>query len=94
MSGFTKDNSGFHGIFPNPAGVPNPTRKATETSTSPFTFSRRYLDWNRKTFAYRKPSPSPPSLIARVIIAQRQDILSSEMLSTYNEALEKFITLQ
>ncbi|KAI1165268.1 Metallo-dependent phosphatase-like protein [Nemania serpens] len=52
MSGFTKDNSGFDGIFPNPAGVPNPTRKATETSTSPFTFSRRYLDWNRKTFAY------------------------------------------
>lgn len=54
MSGFTKNNSGFHGIFPNPAGVPNPTRKATEQSTSPFTFSRRYLDWNRKTFIYRK----------------------------------------
>ncbi|KAJ3566755.1 hypothetical protein NPX13_g7018 [Xylaria arbuscula] len=52
MSGFTKNNSGFHGIFPNPAGVPNPTRKATETSTSPFTYSRRYLDWNRKTFIY------------------------------------------
>ncbi|KAI0424800.1 ser/Thr protein phosphatase family [Xylaria sp. FL1042] len=52
MSGFTKNNSGFDGIFPNPAGVPNPTRKATENSTSPFTFSRRYLDWNRKTFAY------------------------------------------
>ncbi|KAI0533274.1 ser/Thr protein phosphatase family [Xylaria digitata] len=52
MSGFTRNNSGFDGIFPNPAGVPNPTRKATENSTSPFTFSRRYLDWNRKTFAY------------------------------------------
>ncbi|KAF2970400.1 hypothetical protein GQX73_g3246 [Xylaria multiplex] len=46
MSGFTKNNSGFDGIFPNPAGVPNPTRKATENSTSLFTFSRRYLDWN------------------------------------------------
>ncbi|TGJ83897.1 hypothetical protein E0Z10_g4861 [Xylaria hypoxylon] len=52
VSGFTRNNSGFDGIFPNPAGVPNPTRKATENSTSHFTFSRRYLDWNRKTFAY------------------------------------------
>ncbi|KAJ8119665.1 hypothetical protein O1611_g10560 [Lasiodiplodia mahajangana] len=52
MSGFTEQNSGFNGIFPNPAGVPNPTRKATNTSTSPFVYSRRYLDWNRQTFAY------------------------------------------
>ncbi|KAI3323308.1 Metallo-dependent phosphatase-like protein [Xylariaceae sp. AK1471] len=52
MSGFTKNNSGFNGAIPNPASVPNPTRKATETSTSPFRFSRRYLDWNRKTLAY------------------------------------------
>ncbi|KAI1170128.1 Metallo-dependent phosphatase-like protein [Nemania sp. FL0916] len=52
MSGFTQDNSGFHGIFPNPAGVPNPSRPAIENSTSPFTYSRRYLDWNRATFVY------------------------------------------
>ncbi|KAI1823143.1 ser/Thr protein phosphatase family [Xylaria intraflava] len=52
MSGFTKENSGYHGVIPNPAGVPNPTRKATETSTSPFRYSRRYLDWNRKTFIF------------------------------------------
>ncbi|KAI1120547.1 Metallo-dependent phosphatase-like protein [Nemania abortiva] len=52
MSGFTEDNSGFNGIFPNPAGVPNPTRKATNASSSPFFYSRRYLDWNRQTFVY------------------------------------------
>ncbi|KAI0874158.1 ser/Thr protein phosphatase family [Hypoxylon argillaceum] len=52
MSGFTTENSGFNGIFPNPAGVPNPTRKATNTSTAPWVYSRRYLDWNRLTFAY------------------------------------------
>ncbi|KAI8622868.1 Metallo-dependent phosphatase-like protein [Xylariaceae sp. FL1651] len=52
MSGFTSSNSGYHGISPNPAGVPNPTRKAAENSTSPFVYSRRYLDWNRKTLAY------------------------------------------
>ncbi|KAJ8105838.1 hypothetical protein ONZ43_g7264 [Nemania bipapillata] len=59
MSGFTTENSGFDGIFPNPAGVPNPTRKATNTSTSPWVYSRRYLDWNRLTFAYRKWFPFP-----------------------------------
>ncbi|KAI1432646.1 ser/Thr protein phosphatase family [Xylaria sp. CBS 124048] len=52
MSGFSKDNSGFSGIVPNPTGVSNPIRKATESSTSPFEYSRRYLDWNRKTFTY------------------------------------------
>ncbi|KAI1259335.1 ser/Thr protein phosphatase family [Xylariaceae sp. FL1019] len=52
VAGFNEQNSGYHGISPNPAGVPNPTRKATLNSTSPFSFSRRYLDWNRKTFAY------------------------------------------
>ena len=52
----------------NPKGVPNPTRKATAvkatgtvsvsvslpSSTSPSTlrYARRYLDWNRRTFAY------------------------------------------
>ncbi|KAI0398279.1 Metallo-dependent phosphatase-like protein [Xylariaceae sp. FL0594] len=51
MSGFSLKNSGFLG-FPNPIGLPNPTRKATNTSTSPFKYSRRYLDWNRRTFEY------------------------------------------
>ncbi|KAI1761394.1 Metallo-dependent phosphatase-like protein [Hypoxylon sp. FL1150] len=50
MSGFDATNSGFSGI--NPAGVPNPTRKATQNSTSPFRYSRRYLDWNRRTLEY------------------------------------------
>jgi len=51
MSGFSSCNSGHHGPA-NPCGVPNPTRKATNTSTSPFVWSRRYLDWNRYTFTY------------------------------------------
>ncbi|OTA84953.1 hypothetical protein M434DRAFT_400273 [Hypoxylon sp. CO27-5] len=52
MSGFDSKNSGFIGIMPGPAGVPNPTRKATKNSTSPFVYSRRYLDWNRRTFEF------------------------------------------
>ncbi|OIW33827.1 hypothetical protein CONLIGDRAFT_677571 [Coniochaeta ligniaria NRRL 30616] len=51
MSGFDSSNSGFTGVK-NPRGVANPTRKATNTSTSPFVYSRRYLDWNRYTFEY------------------------------------------
>lgn len=35
-----------------PRGVPNPTRKATNTSTSDLVYSRKYLDWNRLTFEY------------------------------------------
>ncbi|KAI1377477.1 Metallo-dependent phosphatase-like protein [Hypoxylon crocopeplum] len=52
MSGFDSRNSGYSGIMPGPAGVPNPTRKATQNSTSPFVYSRRYLDWNRRTLEY------------------------------------------
>ncbi|KAH9989038.1 Ser/Thr protein phosphatase family protein [Xylariaceae sp. FL0662B] len=52
MSGFSSNNSGYRGTFPNPAGVPNPTRKATQNSTSSFVYSRRYLDWSRRSFEY------------------------------------------
>ncbi|KAK8026861.1 hypothetical protein PG991_003917 [Apiospora marii] len=52
MSGFSKSNSAWAGISPNPRGVPNPTRKATTNSTSSFLYSRRYLDWNRATFEF------------------------------------------
>ncbi|KAI2643239.1 Metallo-dependent phosphatase-like protein [Xylaria nigripes] len=52
MSGFCPENSGYHGAMPNPTRAVNPTRKATETSTSSFRYARRYLDWNRKTFTY------------------------------------------
>ena len=51
MSGFDKTNSGLRSAK-SPRGVPNPTRKATSNSTSPFTYARRYLDWNRYTFKY------------------------------------------
>ncbi|KFG82166.1 putative calcineurin-like phosphoesterase [Metarhizium anisopliae] len=51
ISGFDSSNSGFHGVR-HPHGVPNPTRPAREGAKSPFVYSRRYLDWNRKTFLY------------------------------------------
>lgn len=51
MSGFDHSNSGFTGAD-RPYGVSTPTKKATNTSTSPFVYSRRYLDWNRNTFMY------------------------------------------
>lgn len=39
-----------------PRGVANPTRKALSNSTSGIIYSRRYLDWNRLTFAYHATS--------------------------------------
>lgn len=51
MSGFDESNSGYTGAS-SPAGVPHPTRKATANSTAPFAYSRRYLDWNRRTFEF------------------------------------------
>lgn len=49
MSGI---NSSTYTGNKNPRGVPNPTQLATNTSTSGLTYSRRYLDWNRRTFEY------------------------------------------
>lgn len=62
MSGINSSN--FKGNM-HPRGVPNPTQKAIKvsnatatasagkpTSTSNVVYSRRYLDWNRLTFAY------------------------------------------
>ncbi|KAH8684865.1 Metallo-dependent phosphatase-like protein [Tricladium varicosporioides] len=49
MSGI--NSSTFTGNV-KPRGVANPTRKATNTSTSGLVYSRRYLDWNRLTFEY------------------------------------------
>jgi hypothetical protein len=64
MSGINSTN--FKGNM-KPRGVPNPTRKAvkvatasasaalpsaTNTTSSSLVYSRRYLDWNRLTFAY------------------------------------------
>ncbi|KUJ12389.1 uncharacterized protein LY89DRAFT_623543 [Mollisia scopiformis] len=49
MSGIQSDT--YTGLM-NPRGVPNPTRKATNTSTTGLVYSRRYLDWNRLTFEY------------------------------------------
>lgn len=51
MSGFSANNSAYTGVSA-PEGVPNPTRKATNSSTAPWTYSRRYMDWNRLTFEY------------------------------------------
>lgn len=62
MSGI--NSSSFEGNF-KPRGVPNPTQRAirapngtqsatatVSSSTSSMVYSRRYLDWNRLTFAY------------------------------------------
>jgi hypothetical protein len=64
MSGI--NSTSFKGNM-KPAGVPNPTRKAvkvatasasaampyaTNTTSNSLVYSRRYLDWNRLTFAY------------------------------------------
>lgn len=49
MSGI--NSSTFTGNV-KPRGVANPTRKATNASTSGLVYSRRYLDWNRLTFEY------------------------------------------
>lgn len=51
MAGFDSSNSGYHGID-SPHGVKTASRPALANSTSPFVYSRRYLDWNRKTFIY------------------------------------------
>ena len=51
MSGFSAANSGYKGPR-NPKGVDHPCRPAVKDSKSPFLYSRRYLDWNRKTFIY------------------------------------------
>lgn len=55
MSGFNPSNSNFSGPA-NPKEHPDhPNRKTTVNSTSPFLYSRRYLDWNRLTFEYHAP---------------------------------------
>ncbi|KAH6604232.1 hypothetical protein Trco_007678 [Trichoderma cornu-damae] len=51
MTGFSSGNSGYNGVK-NPHGVANPTRPARPGAKSPFVYSRRYLDWNRRTFIY------------------------------------------
>jgi hypothetical protein len=59
----------------NPKGVPNPTRSAvvpastgtasasahlpTSSSNSTIRYARRYLDWNRNTFAYHAENSQP-----------------------------------
>jgi hypothetical protein len=49
LSGIKSDT--YTGLT-NPRGVANPSRLATDTSTSGIVYSRRYLDWNRLTFEY------------------------------------------
>lgn len=49
MSGIK--SSGHHGNK-NAPSCSAPTRKAVNGTTSPTVYARRYLDWNRKTFAY------------------------------------------
>lgn len=78
MSGFNESNSHWTGVSPNPRGVPNPTRKATANSTSPFRNSRRYLDWNRATFEFHavgKQVDESPGLLTTADITKYRDQL-------------------
>lgn len=78
MSGFSPSSSNttanatagsnYTGAVALPAGVRTPTRRATNTSTSsPWTYARRYLDWNRLTFEYHalgsQTGAVPPAVI-------------------------------
>ncbi|ODA82598.1 hypothetical protein RJ55_01105 [Drechmeria coniospora] len=55
MTGFDESNSAFDGSE-KPRCSLHPSRPALDNSTSPFLYSRRYLDWNRKTFIYHSNS--------------------------------------
>ncbi|XMA08171.1 hypothetical protein WAI453_000962 [Rhynchosporium graminicola] len=44
--------SSSHTGLMKPRGVANPSKLATNISTSGLVYSRRYLDWNRRTFEY------------------------------------------
>ncbi|CZT49261.1 related to Ser/Thr protein phosphatase family protein [Rhynchosporium secalis] len=44
-------SSSYTGLM-KPRGVANPSKLATNISTSGLVYSRRYLDWNRRTFEY------------------------------------------
>ncbi|KAF4510344.1 hypothetical protein G6O67_002237 [Ophiocordyceps sinensis] len=57
MSGFDSSNSGYCGVA-KPRGVETASRPARKGSKSPFVYSRRYLDWNRKTFIYHSNNHS------------------------------------
>lgn len=57
MSGFNSSNSGYSGAA-KPRGVALASRPARKGSQSPFVYSRRYLDWNRKTFVYHSNNDS------------------------------------
>lgn len=59
MSGFSKCSTGYTGTS-QPKGVTNPSRKAVENSTSPYVYSRRYLDWNRATFEFHAAGSQNP----------------------------------
>ena len=82
MSGFTSCNSGHHGKA-NPHGVPNPSRKATNASTSPFVYARRYLDWNRYTFLYHTTGKED----AKTFDAQGGGVATSQAITTLRTEL-------
>ncbi|KAI0128403.1 Metallo-dependent phosphatase-like protein [Xylariales sp. AK1849] len=80
MSGFTKCSSGLKGVS-NPLGVPNPSRKATTNSTSPYKYSRRYLDWNRATFEFHADQVSDAAFDTE------SGSSTSAQITTYREQL-------
>lgn len=57
-----------------PRGVPNPSRFATNSSTSGIVYSRRYLDWNRLTFEYHATSSQASTFDYHSGVRVTQDI--------------------
>lgn len=86
MSGFSANNSGFTGTSA-PAGVPNPSKKATNTSTAPWTYSRRYLDWNRLTFEYHASGSQTNYTTNSAAFDTPLGVNTTELITEYRDQL-------
>ncbi|KAK2629071.1 hypothetical protein QTJ16_002174 [Diplocarpon rosae] len=63
-----------------PRGVRKPSRRASNTSTSGLVYSRRYLDWNRRTFEYHAADSQ-----TNTFDSHRSRRVSSEITSIRNK---------
>lgn len=87
------NSSSYHGNM-LPSGVPNPTKRAiinttstasaglsTYTPSSSMRYARRYLDWNRLTFAYHASGSQDRALDTQHGIAYDCQIYSERVAS-------------
>ncbi|KAF4637576.1 hypothetical protein G7Y89_g499 [Cudoniella acicularis] len=61
-----------------PRGVPNLNRKATSTSKSNLVYSRRYMDWNRKTLEYHATNSQAKTFDTRKGLGVTGDITDDQ----------------